>query len=245
MKEKKKDSSVFISDVPLGMKHSQADKLLDFLKSTEAERYYLVGDIIDGWCMRKKIYWPQSHNNVLQFFLKQSKKNVQVIYVTGNHDEFLREYSGTVMGKIQIVDHYIHYTEDDKRYLVIHGDQYDMVVTNAKWLAYIGGWAYDFMIELNARLNWIYNKLNIQGFSLSRWAKHNVKEAVNFIGDFENVVVDAARKKDVNGVICGHIHHAVIKDFPVRMKYMNCGDWVESCTALVEHYDGTFEILRR
>lgn len=241
--DRKRYRSIFISDVHLGTRHCRADLLLDFLKSTEAERYYLIGDIIDGWMMRKKVYWPQLHNNVVQYFLKLSKRDHQVIYVTGNHDEFLREYSGTVMGNIQVVDEAMHLGVDDQRYIVMHGDQFDMVVTNAKWLAYIGGWAYDILIELNTGLQWVFRKLNLQGFSLSAWAKHSVKEAVNFIGDYESVVSDYAVKKSASGIICGHIHFANIRTIN-NVKYMNTGDWVESCTAIVEHYDGTFEIVR-
>lgn len=243
-KDKKKYKSVFISDVHLGCKHCNANKLHEFLKEIEAERYYLVGDIIDGWAMKNKVYWPQEHNNIIQHFLKASKKDHQVIYVTGNHDEFLREYSGTVMGNIQLVDHFIHIGVDDKKYLVIHGDQFDIVTMNARWLAHIGGWLYDAMISLNSKLNWMYNKLGVSGFSLSAWAKYNVKEAVNFIGDFEKVVADAAKRRNVDGVISGHIHHANILDID-GVSYMNCGDWVESCTAIVEHFDGSFEIIRK
>lgn len=241
---KKRYRSIFISDVHLGTRHSNAERLLDFLKSTEADRYYLIGDIIDGWMMRKKIYWPQAHNNVVQYFLKQSKKSVQIIYVTGNHDEFLREYSGTIMGNIKIVDNIIHTGIDGKRYLVIHGDQFDIVTMNAKWLTHIGSWAYDYMITLNSKLQWLFVKLNIKGFSLSAWAKSSVKEAVNFIGDYENVVAEYANKRCVDGVICGHIHHVNIRDIE-NIKYMNTGDWVESCTAIVEHENGKFEIIRK
>ena len=242
--DRKKYRSIFISDVHLGTRHSNAEKLLEFLKSTEADRYYLIGDIIDGWMMKKKIYWPQAHNNVIQFFLKQSKKSVQIVYVTGNHDEFLREYTGTVMGNIQIVDHAIHDGTNGLRYLVIHGDQFDMVTVNARWLAMLGGWAYDVMISLNAKLQWMFAKMNIPGFSLSAWAKSSVKEAVNFIGNYEEVVAHAAKRRDVNGVICGHIHHANISTID-NIVYMNTGDWVESCTAIVENFDGTFEIIRK
>jgi len=244
-KDRKKYRSIFISDVHLGCRHSNAERLLEFLKSTEADRYYLIGDIIDGWLMRKKVYWPQAHNNIIQFFLKQSKKSVQVIYITGNHDEFLREYTGTVLGNIQIVDHYIHIGHDNLRYLVIHGDQFDMVTMNSKWLSMLGGWAYDGMISLNAKLQWLFAKMNIPGFSLSAWAKNSVKQAVQFIGDYESVVSEYAAKKSVHGVICGHIHHANIIDNMNGIKYMNTGDWVESCTAIVEHHDGTFEIIRK
>ena len=240
-KDRAKYRSIFISDVHLGTKYSNAELLLNFLKSTEADHYYLVGDIIDGWMMRKKVYWPQAHNNIIQFFLKQSKKSVTVTYVTGNHDEFLREHSGIVFGNIQLVDEAIHYGVDGKKYIVIHGDQFDIVTMNAKWLAYIGGVLYDAMIGLNGKIQWITRTLGIPGFSLSAWAKHHVKEAVNFIGDYENVVADAASKRHADGVICGHIHHCCIRDIN-GIQYINCGDWVESCTAIVEHYDGTFEM---
>jgi UDP-2,3-diacylglucosamine pyrophosphatase LpxH len=148
------------------------------------------------------------------------------------------------MGNIEIVDSVIHTGVDGKRYLVIHGDQFDIVTMNAKWLAYIGGWMYDCMISLNVKLQWLYSKLNIRGFSLSSWAKSSVKEAVNFIGDYEKVVADYANKRCVNGVICGHIHHANICDVN-DIKYMNTGDWVESCTAIVEYDNGKFEIIRK
>lgn len=244
-KDKKKSyRSIFISDVHLGTRHSNAKLLLEFLKETEADRYYLVGDIIDGWMMRKNVYWPQEHNEVVQFFLKQSKKSVEVIFVIGNHDEFLREYSGTEMGNIKLVNEVIHHGENNKKYLVIHGDQFDLVTKNARWLAYIGGWAYDRMIDINRYLQWVYNALNINGFSLSAWAKSNVKEAVNFIGDYEKVVADAAKRRCVDGVICGHIHSANISVIN-GVDYMNCGDWVESCTAIVENYNGKFEIIRK
>ena len=244
-KEKKKRyRSIFISDVHLGTRHSNAERLLDFLKSTEADRYYLIGDIIDGWMMRKKVYWPQTHNNVIQFFLKQSKKSVSVIYVTGNHDEFLRDYSGIEMGNIKLVNETIHYGENGKKYLIIHGDQFDLVTMNAKWLSMIGGWLYDRMIDVNKNLQWMFDKLGINGFSLSAWAKHNVKEAVNFIGDYETVVADAAKRRCVDGVICGHIHSVNISTIN-GIEYINCGDWVESCTAIVEHENGKFEIIRK
>jgi len=244
-KEKKKRyRSIFISDVHLGTRHSNAERLLDFLKSTEADRYYLIGDIIDGWMMRKKVYWPQAHNNVIQFFLKQSKKSVSVIYVTGNHDEFLRDYSGIEMGNIKLVNETIHYGENGKKYLIIHGDQFDLVTMNAKWLSMIGGWLYDRMIDVNKNLQWMFDKLGINGFSLSAWAKHNVKEAVNFIGDYETVVADAAKRRCVDGVICGHIHSVNISTIN-GIEYINCGDWVESCTAIVEHENGKFEIIRK
>jgi UDP-2,3-diacylglucosamine pyrophosphatase LpxH len=242
-RNRKEYRSIFISDVHLGTKYANAELLLQFLKDTRAERYYLIGDIIDGWSMKKKVYWPQEHNNIVQYFLKLSKNDHKVFYVTGNHDEFLREYNGTTMGNIHLVNECIHHGENGKRYLVIHGDQFDLVTTNAKWLVHIGSWAYDCMIELNTKLQWLYRTLDIKGFSLSAWAKHSVKEAVNFIGDYEDVVSDYAAKKCVDGVICGHIHYANIKEMN-GIQYMNTGDWVESCTAIVEHHNGKFELLR-
>ena len=242
-KEKKKYRTIFLSDIHLGTKYCSAEKLLEFLKSTEAETYYLIGDIIDGWSMKKKIHWPQSHSNIIHFFLKMSKNDHKVIYVTGNHDEFLREFAGLILGNITITNEAYHHGENGKRYLVIHGDQFDLITTNAKWLSMIGGWLYDIMIDLNMKLQWLYKKLHINHFSLSAWAKHNVKEAVNFIGDYEKVIVDYSRKRLVDGVICGHIHHANI----IKMEdivYMNTGDFVESCTAIVEHHNGKFELLR-
>jgi UDP-2,3-diacylglucosamine pyrophosphatase LpxH len=242
-KKKKKYKSIFLSDIHLGTKYCNAELLLEFLKDTEAERYYLIGDIIDGWAMKNKTYWPQTHSNIIQYFLKLSKRDHQVIYITGNHDEFLREHSGLVLGNISLVDHFIHIGVNGKRYLLIHGDQFDLVTTNAKWLVHMGSWAYDFLMELNSKLQWIYKTINIRGFSLSAWAKHSVKEAVKFIGDYEQVVVDYASKKNVDGVMCGHIHHANITVMD-NIEYMNTGDFVESCTAIVEHYDGRFELLR-
>lgn len=242
-KKRKKYKSIFLSDLHLGTKYCNAELLLEFLKNTQAERYYLIGDIIDGWAMKKKTYWPQSHSNIIQYFLKLSKKDHQIIYITGNHDEFLRQHSGLVLGNITLMDHFIHVADNGKRYLLIHGDQFDVIVTNAKWLALIGGWAYDSLIEVNARLQWLYRKLGIKVFSLSAWAKHSVKEAVNFIGDYEKVVVEYAKKKNVDGVICGHIHFANITTMD-NIVYMNTGDFVESCTAIVEHYNGKFELVR-
>ena len=184
------------------------------------------------------------NNPSIKEIVLESKKDVKVTYVTGNHDEFLREYSGTEMGNIKVVNEAIHHGENGKRYLVIHGDQFDLITTNARWLSMIGGYLYDRMIDLNRYLQATYKYFNIQGFSLSAWAKSNVKEAVNFIGDYENVISDAASKRCVDGVICGHIHHANI-DVINGIDYINCGDWVESCTAIVEHYNGRFEIIRR
>jgi UDP-2,3-diacylglucosamine pyrophosphatase LpxH len=234
--------SLFISDVHLGARGCQADKLLDFLRWHEADTIYLVGDIVDGWALRSGWFWPQSHNDVVQKLLRQARKGVRIIYVPGNHDEFLRDYYGTHFGGIEVSETHLHEGPDGRRYLVIHGDLFDLVVTQARWLALLGGKAYDWAIVANRLFNGLRRRLGFPYWSLSQWMKLKVKNAVNYIGDFEKALVAEAQRHEVDGVICGHIHHAAIhEDFEVR--YLNCGDWVESCTAIAEHHDGRFEIL--
>jgi UDP-2,3-diacylglucosamine pyrophosphatase LpxH len=234
--------SLFISDVHLGARGCQADKLLDFLRWHEADTIYLVGDMVDGWALRAGWFWPQSHNDVVQKLLRQARKGVRIVYVPGNHDEFLRDYYGTHFGGIQVSETAIHVGPDDRRYLVIHGDHFDLVVTQARWLALLGGKAYDWAIVANRIFNALRRRLGFPYWSLSQWLKLKVKNAVNYIGDFEKALVAEAERYEVQGVICGHIHHAAIhEDFGVR--YLNCGDWVESCTAIAEHHDGRFEIV--
>lgn len=235
--------SVFISDVHLGTKMSQPELLLEFLKTVECERLYLVGDIIDGWAMHKKFYWPQMHNDVIQKMLRKARKGTDIIYLPGNHDEFLRSFGEQLLGNIQMVDSIVHEGADGKKYLVMHGDQFDIVIKHAKWLAHLGSWAYDFLIALNVTVASMRSALNLSYWSLSAWAKYKVKTAVNFIGDFESNLANYARAKGSDGIICGHIHHANIRDID-GISYMNCGDWVESCTALVENLDGTWEIIK-
>lgn len=238
----RKFRALFVSDVHLGARGCQADLFLNFLRDHDAETIYLVGDIVDGWRMRASWYWPQAHNDVVQKLLRKARKGSRIIYIPGNHDEFLRDYYGTHFGGIEVVETAIHESADGKKFLVIHGDVFDVVVRNARWLAYFGDWAYDFAIFTNRYFNWFRRKLGFPYWSLSKWAKHKVKNAVNFIGEFEQAVALEARKQNVEGVICGHIHHATIHDL-YGTRYMNCGDWVESCTALAEHHDGTFELL--
>jgi UDP-2,3-diacylglucosamine pyrophosphatase LpxH len=234
--------TLFISDVHLGTRGCQADLFLTFLRDHDADVIYLVGDIVDGWRMRANWYWPQAHNDVVQKILRKARKGTRIIYIPGNHDEFLRDYYGTHFGGIEVAETAIHEAADGRKFLVLHGDVFDVIVRNARWLAYFGDWAYDFAIFTNRYFNWIRRKLGLTYWSLSKWAKHKVKNAVNFIGEFEQAVALEARKQNVEGVICGHIHHATIHDL-YGTRYMNCGDWVESCTALAEHYDGTFELL--
>lgn len=235
--------TIWLSDIHLGTRGCQAEMLLDFLKHTESERLYLVGDIVDGWRLKKSWYWPQSHNDVVQKILRRARKGTQVYLVPGNHDEAFRDYIGLQFGGVTILEDMIHTAADGKRYLVIHGDQFDAVVRYAKWLAFVGDSAYTFLLWLNTVLNKVRRKLGFSYWSLSAYLKHKTKKAVEFIGDYEVALTEEARRRQVDGVICGHIHHAEMRDMD-GVLYVNDGDWVESCTALVEHMDGRLEILR-
>ncbi len=234
--------ALFISDVHLGARGCQADLLLDFLRHHDADIIYLVGDIVDGWRLRSSWYWPQAHNDVVQKLLRKARKGARMVYVPGNHDEFLRDYYGTHFGGIEVAEHYIHGGADGRRYLVIHGDHFDLVVTQARWLAHLGDYAYTVAIVVNRIFNDLRRRFGFGYWSLSQWAKHKVKNAVNYIGEFERTLVIEARRHEADGVICGHIHHAAIHD-DFGIVYINCGDWVESCTAVAEHPDGRFEII--
>ncbi len=234
--------ALFISDVHLGSKGCQADRLLDFLRYHDADVIYLVGDIVDGWQLRSGWYWPQFHNDVVQKLLRQARKGARIIYLPGNHDEFLRDYYGTHFGGVEVRDFAMHEGADGRRYLVIHGDHFDLVVTQARWLALLGDKAYEFAIITNRIFNKMRRRFGFPYWSLSQWAKLKVKNAVNFIGQFEKTLVAEAQRHQADGVICGHIHHAVIHD-EYGIRYINCGDWVESCTAVAEHHDGRFEII--
>jgi UDP-2,3-diacylglucosamine pyrophosphatase LpxH len=235
--------TLFLSDIHLGSKGCQAGLLLDFLRHHDAERIYLVGDIVDGWRLRRSWYWPQEHNDVVQKLLRKARKGSEVIYVPGNHDEFLRGYIGSHFGGVEVVDRIVHEAADGRRFLVIHGDQFDVVVRHSRWLAYFGDTAYDLALALNTMLNRVRRWLGFDYWSLSAWAKQRVKNAVNYIGAFEDALSGEAQRIGADGVICGHIHHARIADQP-GFRYVNTGDWVESCTAIAEHHDGTFEIIR-
>jgi UDP-2,3-diacylglucosamine pyrophosphatase LpxH len=235
--------AIWLSDIHLGTRGCQAEMLLDFLKHTESDVLYLVGDIVDGWRLKKGWYWPQAHNDVVQKVLRRARKGTQVFLIPGNHDEAFRDYIGLQFGGVTILEDTIHTAADGKRYLVIHGDQFDAVVRYAKWLAFVGDTAYTFLLWLNTLLNKARRKLGFPYWSLSAYLKHKTKKAVEFIGDYETALTDEARRRQVDGVICGHIHHAEMRDMD-GVLYVNDGDWVESCTALVEHPDGRLEILR-
>lgn len=234
--------SIWISDIHLGTAGCQADYLLDFLKHTESEQLYLVGDIIDGWAMRRSWYWQQSHNDVIQKILRKARKGTQVTYIPGNHDEGARQFIGLMFGEIKIEDEVIHTMANGKKYLVIHGDQFDGVIQCARWLAVVGDQAYEITLKLNRWFNRARARMGLGYWSLSQYLKHKVKKAVNFVSDFEEAVAAEAKKRDLDGVICGHIHKAEMRDID-GIEYCNDGDWVESLTALVEMPNGELRIL--
>ena len=234
--------SIWISDIHLGTKGCNADLLLDFLRSTDSDYLYLVGDIIDGWQLRRGWFWPQAHNDVIQKLLRKARKGTQVIYVPGNHDEFARPFVDNSFGAIEVVAEAIHTTADSRRLLVMHGDAFDEVLRCAPWLAVLGDHAYTLALMLNRWFNRVRRGLGYPYWSLSAYLKLKVKNAVKYIGDYEGAVLAAARQREVDGIVCGHIHHAELRDHDGRV-YANCGDWVESCSALVEHHDGRLEVL--
>jgi UDP-2,3-diacylglucosamine pyrophosphatase LpxH len=234
--------TIFVSDAHLGTPGSNAALLLDFLKRHECETLYLVGDIVDGWQLRKGWYWPQAHNDVVRAVLKMAKHGTRVIYIAGNHDEHFRDYTGLEFGGIELVDDDIHITADGRRLLVIHGDQFDNVVLYHKWLAFLGDGAYTILLKSNGWVNRIRRLCGLPYWSLAAHMKKRVKNAVAFISRFEEVVAHAAAERGVDGVVCGHIHSAEIRQFG-DITYYNDGDWVESCTALVEAFDGSLSIV--
>jgi UDP-2,3-diacylglucosamine pyrophosphatase LpxH len=235
--------ALFISDLHLGTRAAQAESLLDFLRHHDADTIYLVGDIIDFWRVRRGPVWQQSHNDVLQKLLRKVRKGSRLIYIPGNHDEAMRDYAGATFGGIEIHHDFIHIAANGRTYLVMHGDEFDVVVRYAKWLAFLGDRSYEFALWLNFPLNWIRRRLGFGYWSLSQYLKLRVKSAVNFIGEFEHALAEEARRRHVDGVICGHIHHAA--DRPMAgVRYLNCGDWVESCTALAEDDTGKIHLIR-
>jgi UDP-2,3-diacylglucosamine pyrophosphatase LpxH len=235
--------TIFISDVHLGIRASQAEALLDFLKNTECETLYLVGDIVDLWKVRRGPHWPQAHNDVIQKLLRKARKGTRVIYIPGNHDEGLRDYTGMNFGDIEVRRDCIHNGANGTNYLVLHGDEFDVVIYYARWLALLGDVSYELALMANRPLNWVRRHLGLGYWSLSAYLKNRVKKAVNFIGEFEAALSKEASRRGVGGLICGHIHHANER-WIGDTHYLNSGDWVESCTAIAEHDDGRFEIIR-
>jgi UDP-2,3-diacylglucosamine pyrophosphatase LpxH len=234
--------AIFISDVHLGTRTAQATALLDFLKNNDADVIYLVGDIIDFWKVRRGPHWPQSHNDVVQKLLRKVRQGSRIAFIPGNHDESLRDFCGMHFGGIEILQSVVHRTADGRRYIVMHGDEFDVVIRTATWLAFLGDRGYELALWLNTPLNWVRRHLGLGYWSLSAYLKYSVKRAVNFIGAFEEAVAAEARRHHAHGIICGHIHHAADRMID-GVHYLNCGDWVESCTALVEHDDGRMEIV--
>ena len=234
--------TLFLSDIHLGKRGCQADLFLDFLRYHDADTVYLVGDIIDGWALKGGWYWPQSHNDVIQKLLRKVRKGTRMVFIPGNHDEFARDYLGMNFGGVEVADSAIHETANGKRFLIIHGDQFDIVVSHARWIALLGDWAYEVALFTNNWFNKARRALGFPYWSFSAWAKLKVKDAVSFIGSFEKTLAEEARRQGAQGVVCGHIHHAVIREME-GITYVNTGDFVESCTAVAEHYDGRLEIL--
>jgi UDP-2,3-diacylglucosamine pyrophosphatase LpxH len=234
--------TIFISDIHLGTPGCQALALMDFLRTHPSDTLYLVGDIIDGWQLRRRWYWPQAHNDVVQKLLRRVRKGCRVIYVPGNHDEFARDFIGHHFGGIEVVQEAVHVTADGRSLWIIHGDYFDAVVQCAKWLAYLGDNLYEFTLRMNRHLNSLRGRLGLPYWSLSAYLKQKVKTALNYVTDFEEAVANEAKKRGHDGILCGHIHRAEMRMIN-GVLYCNDGDWVESRTALVEHYDGRLEIL--
>jgi UDP-2,3-diacylglucosamine pyrophosphatase LpxH len=235
--------SIFLSDIHLGTRACQAHRLLDFLREYESDHLFLVGDIIDLWAMRRGVYWSGAQNTVVQKVLKRARHGTRVVFVPGNHDEALREYVGTSFGDIQLVREYLHTAADGKRYVLLHGDEFDQVTRYHHWVAVLGDISYNALVRVNLLLSLARRTLGVPGYwSLAGYAKRKVKSAVSFIYNFEEAVVHNVRQMGLDGVICGHIHSAGIKQIG-GLTYINCGDWVDSCTAIVEHHDGRMELL--
>jgi UDP-2,3-diacylglucosamine pyrophosphatase LpxH len=236
--------AVFISDVHLGTRACQADRLLDFLRDYPSEYLFLIGDIVDFWAMRRSgIYWTPAQNTVVQKVLRRARHGGKVFFIPGNHDEALREYIGTSFGDIRIEHDYVHAAADGRRYLLLHGDEFDQVTRHHRWVAMLGDASYDLLVRINVWLSLVRRTLQRPGYwSLAGYAKRKIKTAVNFIFDFEDSVMHHVRQHNLDGVICGHIHWAAHKEV-LGLAYLNCGDWVDSCTAIVEHLDGTMELI--
>ena len=244
--ERRKFRTIWISDVHLGTKGCNAQMLIDFLDNTDSETMYLVGDIIDGWRLKKRFYWPSAHNDIVWRILKRAKRGTRIVYIPGNHDEMFRQFTGLNFGGVEIRRAAFHDTADGRRLLVLHGDEFDAVMLAHRWLALAGDVAYHALMRANRWTNALRRRFGKPYWSLSKTAKHKVKNAVEFISKYEEVVARAAADRGVDGVVCGHIHTAEFRDFSqngTRIEYWNDGDWVEGCNALVEHEDGRMEIL--
>jgi UDP-2,3-diacylglucosamine pyrophosphatase LpxH len=239
---RRKYRTIWISDVHLGTRGCNAELLIDFLDSVDSDTMYLVGDIIDGWRLKRKFYWPATHNDIVWRILKRAKRGTRIVYIPGNHDEMFRQFTGLNFGGVEIRRAAFHETADGRRLMVLHGDEFDAVMLAHRWLAFVGDAAYTMIMALNRWVNAVRRRLDLPYWSLSKMAKHKVKNAVEFISRYEEIVARAAAQRGVDGVVCGHIHTAEFRIFD-GIEYYNDGDWVEGCTALVEHFDGSMEIL--
>ncbi len=241
-RQRRRFRTIWISDIHLGTRGCAAELLIDFLDSTDSETMYLVGDIIDGWRLKKKFYWPAAHNDIIWRILKRAKRGTRIVYIPGNHDEMFRQFEGMSFGGVDIRRKAIHTTADGRKLLVLHGDEFDAIMLSHRWLAFVGDQAYATLMRCNHAVNKVRSWLGKPYWSLSKTAKHKVKNAVEFIGRFEDAVAHEAALRGVDGVVCGHIHHA--EERPIAgVTYYNDGDWVEGCTALVEHFDGRMEVI--
>ncbi|MEZ6047857.1 MAG: UDP-2,3-diacylglucosamine diphosphatase [Planctomycetaceae bacterium] len=233
--------SIFVSDVHLGCMHSRADEFLSFLQAHQPESLYLVGDLVDGWKLRKKWRWPESYNQILDRVQELSDQGTEIYYTPGNHDNFFRSF-GKRLGYLTLSDEFIHQTPDGRRYLVIHGDQFDRFETGAQWLSVLASFAYDVILSANTLFNKLFRSKGQAKFTLSAAIKSQVKQLMRFISDYEQKLVDHARTRRCEGIICGHIHAPNIRDID-GIHYFNTGDWVEHCSALIEYDTGEMEIL--
>jgi len=240
--QRRRYRTIWISDIHLGTRGCNAKMLIDFLDSVDSDTIYLVGDIIDGWRLKRRFYWPQTHNDVVWRLMKRAKRGTRVVYIPGNHDEMFRQFTGMSFGGVEIRRKAIHITADGRKLLVLHGDEFDTIMLAHRWLAFVGDAAYTTLMRLNVVVNAVRQSMGLPYWSLSKMAKHKVKNAVSFISRFEEVVAHEAGTRGVDGVVCGHIHNAEMREID-GIEYYNDGDWVEGCTALVEHDDGQMQVL--
>ena len=235
--------AIFLSDIHLGTRSCQAERLLEFLREYSSEFVFLLGDIVDFWAMKRSICWTPAQNTFVQKILRRARHGSRIVFVPGNHDEVLRDYLGIAFGDIEVLGDYVHELADGRRFLLLHGDEFDQVTRHHRWLALLGDVMYDALVRLNSILSLIRRRFGMSAYwSLAGYAKRRVKKAVQFIFDFEDAAMHAARQRGLDGIICGHIHSAVIRQAGSTM-YANCGDWVDSCTAIVEHLDGRLELI--
>jgi UDP-2,3-diacylglucosamine pyrophosphatase LpxH len=233
---------MFISDVHLGSRACKAAELIDFLDHHDADMIYLVGDIVDAWQLRSSWYWPAAHNDVLQRLLRKARKGSRIVYIPGNHDEFLRQYFGTHFGGIVVSECAVHVAPDGRRYVVTHGDQFDGTIRRARYFAGLADYVHALASAANTAVNFVRRQLDLPDWSMSKWARYKVKDMLNYVRSFEEALAGEARRRQAHGVICGHVHHAAVRDVS-SVRYVNCGDWVESCSAAIEHFDGRLEIV--